>query len=83
MLQTHASGAAGVQQFECGSITTQVHMSNGNISLWELPADLNQPMPKDPVKSCAILPPAADATQRCTFLGMQMLHHLAMTLSCF
>ena len=33
----------------------QVHMSNGNISLWELPADLNQPMPKDPVKSCAAL----------------------------
>ena len=31
----------------------QVHMSNGNISLWELPADLSQPMPKDPVKSCA------------------------------
>ena len=28
-------------------------MSNGNISLWELPADLSQPMPKEPVKSCA------------------------------
>ncbi len=31
-------------------------MSNGNISLWELPADLSQPMPKDPVKSCAARP---------------------------
>ena len=28
-------------------------MSDGNISLWELPTDFSQPMPKEPVKSCA------------------------------
>lgn len=32
-------------------------MSNGNISLWELPTDISQPMPKEPVKLCA--PPTA------------------------
>ena len=28
-------------------------MSNGNITLWELPQNLAEPMPTEPVKSCA------------------------------
>jgi len=44
--------ASELTQCNHTSILAQVHMSNGNISLWELPSDLSQPMPTEPVKSC-------------------------------